>query len=339
MMRWLCLVALAVGACGGEDDGGGRALDASAADVGSRADAGGDGDSGRPADGGSGGDASVAEDAGAGLDSGPLLDAEVVPDGFEVLTINLQNSYLNGSTWPVRRDAIAAGIGAWQPDVVCVQEAVQTSSDPNDAQEIADLVGYELELLITHMAFVFEEGIATLSRWPIVASESVQLPIEDLGGIAERHVLMVDVDTPSGEHRVFCSHMSINTDSGDKADEAAAAFAFMDARRTEGSAFFAGDLNAEPDTLAMRVLRGEATHEGVTGDLVDGWLALHPSDPGYTIPSDAPDRRIDYVYVVPGTGAAGMTIRECERVFTEPVSGTTYASDHLGVRCVFDLPE
>ena len=325
---------LVLAGCGGDDDGVVAPGDASTLEGGS------------VSDGAAGLDAFVvsASDAGDGaVDSGgsdadasTVLDGGAGDDGFELLTINLQNSYLNGSTWPARRDAIAAGITTWQPDVVCIQEAVETGSDPNDAQEVADATGYDAEILLTHMAFLFEEGIAALSRWPIVHTESVKLPIEDLAGVAERHVLMVDVATGGGEVRVFCSHMSISTDSDDKADEAVAAFEFMDARRTERAAFFAGDLNAEPDTLAMQVLRGDAMHGGATGDLVDVWSALYPSDPGYTIPSDDPDRRIDYVYAVPGTSGPAAVPRECERVFTIPISGSTYASDHLGVRCIFD---
>ncbi len=325
-------------ACGGDDGASGGT------DAGLRADGGATEDGGGP-----GTDAGGALDAGgAGTDGGATTDGgtatadaggsdAAVPEGWQVLSINLQNAYLNASTWPVRRDAIAAAITAWQPDAVCVQEAV-TTDGPNGAEAIADATGYDHVLELTHDAFVFEEGIAALSRHTITASDTEHLPITDLG-FANRAMLSVDLDTPDGAVRVFCSHMSISTDEGDKADEAAAAFRFMDERRTEAPSFFAGDLNAEPDTRAMRILRGEETHDGVTGDLLDAWTVARPGDPGFTIPSDAPDRRIDYVYVVPGTGAGEATVLDCERVFTEPVSGTTYASDHLGLLCRFDLPE
>ena len=59
-----------------------------------------------------------------------------------------------------------------------------------------------------------------------------------------------------------------------------------------------------------------------------------PGDPGYTIPSDGPDRRINYVYILPGSVAPLPTIDACERVFTVPMGGV-YASDHIGVRCTF----
>jgi endonuclease/exonuclease/phosphatase family metal-dependent hydrolase len=77
------------------------------------------------------------------------------------------------------------------------------------------------------------------------------------------------------------------------------------------------------------VLRGAATHGGVTGDLVDAWP---PGSPGYTIPSGAPARRIDYIYALPGGGAATA----CLTVLADPVDGVR-ASDHLGVLCTFTL--
>lgn len=58
-------------------------------------------------------------------------------------------------------------------------------------------------------------------------------------------------------------------------------------------------------------------------DLVDAWT----TGPGFTIPSDAPDRRTDYVYLV-----AGLTAHACSTVLGELVGGVR-ASDHLGVLC------
>lgn len=81
----------------------------------------------------------------------------------------------------------------------------------------------------------------------------------------------------------------------------------------------------------MRFLRGEITHDGASTELVDAGRATHASDPGFTHPAEAPDERIDYVYVVPGTVRAGSP-RSCTVVLGTPTSGIR-ASDHLGVMC------
>lgn len=283
-----------------------------------------------------GSDAGVGPDGSAtdgGADAGGDVDAGPDDGSFTYLTMNLWNAYVNGGDWDTRRAMIADGITMWAPDAVCLQEVVATSSLENGAAALAAATGYRYHYVQTHDAFLFEEGIAVLSRHPIVATDSARLPITDLG-IAMRTILSADLDTPRGIVRVFCSHMSIDTDETNKAGEVVAAFGFMDMRRTEGASYFSGDLNADPDTLAMRVLRGEAMHMGVTGDLVDAWTSANPGDPGYTIPSDGPDRRIDFVYVVPGSTAPLPAIDACERVFTMPM-GSVYASDHVGVRCTF----
>jgi endonuclease/exonuclease/phosphatase family metal-dependent hydrolase len=86
----------------------------------------------------------------------------------------------------------------------------------------------------------------------------------------------------------------------------------------------------QPDEFAMKMLRGEDTHDGVTGDLIDAWSQAETSD-GFTIPSDGPDRRIDYIYAFPGSGTA----TDCKTVLEQPSNGLR-ASDHLGVICAFE---
>ena len=57
------------------------------------------------------------------------------------------------------------------------------------------------------------------------------------------------------------------------------------------------------------------------------WPAVSTDD-GFTIPSDGPDRRIDYIYT------QGATPIGCEIVLRDPQNGVR-ASDHLGVLCTF----
>ena len=318
----LLLVALCP-ACGSSptpaDEGDAGGADAAVGDSGPGDS--GPGDSG-PGDSGPG-------DSGPG-DAGPG-DAGV--DSVTILTINFWNRVLNGN-WDERRAMIVGGITSWQPDVVCVQESTSTAGGEFDAEVVARESGYGIEHITTaSIPFSYDEGIAALSRWPIRASDNEQLPITDLG-FADRYIMSVDVERPDGVLRVFCSHLSISSDESAKAGEAAQAWQFMDARRATTSGFFAGDLNARPDTLAMRLLRGDASHGGVTGDLIDAWTSAHPGDPGLTHPSDAPEKRIDYVYVVPPTAGPAAMVVDCERVFTEPVGGV-YASDHIGLLCTF----
>ena len=287
-------------------------------------------------------DAGTAVDGQATDGSGP--DAQIVdgsvPDGaapteIGVLTINLQNAWASSDHVNERTQIVIDFINTNLPDVVALQEVVETSSIPNRAEVIAAATGYEWRWHVTHSPVVFDEGVGLLSRWSIVWSDHADLPHLDLGGICTRATIGAHVDAPLGQLAIFSAHLTVDPDETVKADQAAAAYAFVEANTGPGPTLFAGDLNAEPTTLAMEFLRGDATHMGSTGDFTDAWLAANPTDPGFTIPSDGPDRRIDYIYFEPDTTVVPI-VDSCEVVFDVPVAGV-YASDHLGVYCRFSL--
>jgi len=153
--------------------------------------------------------------------------------------------------------------------------------------------------------------------------------------VFRRAVLGIGAQLPFDEFLFFCSHMTISDSETTKADQAVTALSFIESNSSTLPGFFAGDLNAEPDSLAMRVLRGEAVHDGWQGDFFDSWIETHGSEPGYTYPSDDPEKRIDYIYVVPGSEME-VRFESCERVFDQPVGGVM-ASDHIGLFCRYTL--
>ncbi|MDP8256159.1 MAG: endonuclease/exonuclease/phosphatase family protein [Candidatus Alcyoniella australis] len=264
-------------------------------------------------------------------------DIEPPDRTISVLTINLQNAWFNPREIDRRAGFVAELMLEREVDFVTLQEVVQFGDVQNRAQYIAGLAGYEYVWLRTHnVPLIFEEGVAVLSRWPIVSSDSVELPHPELGGIFTRAVLGVIADTPQGELACSCSHMTTADDEDKKADQALAAYEFVDSQRNGLPGWFAGDLNAEPETLAMRFLRGEAQYEGQSGDLLDSWSQINPDDPGYSFPAEDPDRRIDYIYLVP-SAEAPTTVVSCEIVFDEPIE-SLWVSDHAGVLCQFELP-
>jgi endonuclease/exonuclease/phosphatase family metal-dependent hydrolase len=91
-------------------------------------------------------------------------------------------------------------------------------------------------------------------------------------------------------------------------------------------------MNAEPDSLAMQFLRGDAAHQDQTGALADAWLAVNGDEPGYTSSSQEPHHRIDYLYA-----SANVEIIACQIILDEPV-GELFASDHFGVLCEVLIP-
>ncbi len=317
----LACVVLLIPACGDDASSGATTTSTTTSDGGgsggTAVGVGGTGGSGAaPGGGGSGGSSSAAT--------------------IRVMTINVWNAYFNNADVDQRTQMVADAITAFKPDFVAMQEVVQSSSIQNRAEVIAQATGYEWDYEQSYeVPFLYQEGIALLSRWPIAWRDFVELPHKDLAGQVTRLVLAAGILTPHGEVNVFATHMIVDPDQVMKADQALAAWLFMSVFPSERPGFFAGDLNADPDTLAMQFLRGEASHQAETGDLIDAWSTVNPGEDGFTIPSDGPDRRIDYVYVVPGT-APLPTVDACQLVFDTPEQGV-YASDHIGVMCDFTL--
>jgi endonuclease/exonuclease/phosphatase family metal-dependent hydrolase len=305
----------AVGDGGSTDRGG---TDSGAYDTGT-GDTGGASDAGPP-------------DSGIGADGGSQGDGGA-DETLSVLQINIQTVIANAKEIEARTGAVADLILAEKPHFVALQEVTDTTSYGNRDEVLAEAVGYEWVFEMTHDTL--KEGIAVLSRWPVVWHEAVQLPHEELGGLFKRAVLGVRAASNVGEMQFFCTHLTVDSDSTKKADQAAAALEFIESHPSALPAFFAGDMNAKPDELAMRMLRGEAEHGGLKGDLVDSWLAVNGADPGFTQPSDNPTKRIDYIYLVPGTGSTAE-VRSCETVFTKPVNGVM-VSDHLGLLCHYTV--
>jgi endonuclease/exonuclease/phosphatase family metal-dependent hydrolase len=258
-----------------------------------------------------------------------IPDASATAPAITVLTVNLRTALLDGDDVDERTAIVVDLITATAPDVVALQEVTESASLPNRAAVIADATDYAFVWEPTHDLVVGDEGIAVLGRGTITWHAAAALPHVEFGAL-HRAVLGARVATPDGPVELFATHLTVGGSATERADQAVAALAHARANHApEVPAFFAGDLNAEPDELAMRVLRGDASHDGVTGDLVDAWPTVSTA-PGFTIPSDAPDRRIDYVYAMPGAGAASS----CETVLGDPVDGVL-ASDHLGVLCRF----
>jgi endonuclease/exonuclease/phosphatase family metal-dependent hydrolase len=258
-------------------------------------------------------------------------DAAVTDRPFTILDVNLLHGFPTGQMLQARTQIVIDTIRALQPDVVTVQEASVTPSYPNIAGQIAMAVGYEwVWHRASGFAGLFEEGPGVLSRWPIADWGYAQLEtgIADLTG---RVCVRAKIRSPYGDLFVTSIHATTSDDQNTKADEAVIAYQYAAAARGALPGIFAGDMNADPDTLVMRFLRGEVAHGGTMGDLLDAWAIARPQEPGFTDPSDNPRHRIDYVMILPGTGGAGR-VDSCELVFDQPVSGI-YASDHIGVLC------
>jgi endonuclease/exonuclease/phosphatase family metal-dependent hydrolase len=268
---------------------------------------------------------------------GPLLDTRL-----RVLTWNLWHRF---GPWEARRPAIAATLARLDADVICLQE-VWGDETIGFAEELAAGLGfhhaYGSRLEVDGVRF----GNAVLARWPITASDVLDLPstetTEEL-----RTCVRADIDGPRGTLQVFSTHLNWRFDQSDvRQEQVRAICAFIEAAKPAGGRDYppilAGDFNADPDSDEIRMLSGRAATPVPKLVFHDAWevagQASSSSATGATW-SNAnpyarldlePDRRIDYVFVGwPKTGGAGH-VTACRVEGLEPVDDVV-PSDHLAV--------
>ncbi len=97
---------------------------------------------------------------------------------LSVVTLNLWH---DKGDWPRREAQIVDALQALQPDVIALQEVFQHEGLPNQAQTIADALGYGFYFVSTDPVGKPQRyGNALLTRHPILARESKVLqPLDD----------------------------------------------------------------------------------------------------------------------------------------------------------------
>jgi endonuclease/exonuclease/phosphatase family metal-dependent hydrolase len=209
-------------------------------------------------------------------------------------------------------EGVARAIEAAGPEVVGLQE-VSRGWYINGS---TDMLGWlQRRLRMPHARFAGASdaiwGNAVLSRHPIVADELVPLPSEDLP--LRRNALRVELDLGGGRRlQVVVTHLHHVEGPGGTRVRLAQLPRLLDEVAGRPATVLLGDLNAEPDSAEVALLRAA----GLTDAFVAG--GGRPGDE-LTWPSDRPDRRIDYIWFSPDLTASGFA------------ATTVTASDHRGI--------
>jgi endonuclease/exonuclease/phosphatase family metal-dependent hydrolase len=189
-------------------------------------------------------------------------------------------------------------------------------------------------------------GNALLSRWPIMAHAAHHLaPAVSYG---KRGMLECRVLFPSGAAlTVYVTHLDHRSEQV-RVEQWAAANTWLLRDRSRPHLLL-GDFNAlaetdYPDPAALARLTAYQAERGwptpsfdlvaqvLKAGYVDCFVAAgNPAGGGATLPSEAPERRIDYIFL-PALMAPGL--RSCAPV---PIPPATTASDHLPVVAEVDV--
>jgi endonuclease/exonuclease/phosphatase family metal-dependent hydrolase len=252
---------------------------------------------------------------------------------LRVLSFNVLHDFPRFRYLGSRLAHIVAAIRELDPDVICFQEVPWHWGSA--AQRLAEELGLNHVYIRANgnrWAILFEEGEAILSRYPL--REAGFLELEPQAGFFQRRmVLRATADTPWGPLRVFATHLTHDNPAANRG-QAASLAAFV-ARSGGGPAVVAGDFNAEEGEPQIRAL-----------GWVDTYRQVHPDEPGYTCcvgdltggPDQVLDKRIDYLFFVPGEGQARIV--SSRRVLDAPfgtAEGWRWPSDHAGVLSEIEL--
>jgi endonuclease/exonuclease/phosphatase family metal-dependent hydrolase len=254
---------------------------------------------------------------------------------LKIVTFNLHGWELD---WPARQTMIVEELSKIQPDVVGLQEVLETpglKGVDNSAKVLAEhlsiATGYNYHYVFvqTHFAWDrYDEGIAILTRHLILDSDVRFLPVT----LFQRKALWARILTPEGIIHFVTTHLDhLPQDEPNREAQVNAIKKFIEEKNSlqHAATVVCGDFNAAPGAPSIQHL----TQKDSLGiQYIDTWANANPGLPGYTIPSDAPAQRIDYIFVkAEGTPPAFAA----SQVLHQPNGNNLYPSDHIGVMTTF----
>jgi endonuclease/exonuclease/phosphatase family metal-dependent hydrolase len=219
---------------------------------------------------------------------------------------------------------ILAEMRALHPDVLCLQEVLQHGSLRNQAETLADSLGYHMHFTsVDSVHRVKRYGNAILTRHRVLHAGGKNLdPPNDY-----RTVAHLRIDWLGHVVDVYDTHLHHTPEgSSIRATQIRDLLAFIDSTRGDGAVVLGGDFNAELETPELRLL---------ARDFVDVFRAVHPSatrseavtfnaifgvDPG----------SIDHVFVSK-SARVRLAPRACDILFRNVGPDSVWASDHFGV--------
>lgn len=263
---------------------------------------------------------------------------------LRVLTLNIWN--LDGG-WRDRRAEIVRWMDRLDADLVCLQEVVDDGSGRNQARWLAEAAAGERHVAYGPTGTLRDGatfGNAVVSRWPIDDTSCTPLPFDHDPGDVGRGL----VHARTRGLDVFTTHLSSPYHLGGLRERQVRAIVEAVGNIADPASpmppILAGDFNAEPDATEIRHLCGLATLDGASTYFQDAWRVAGARGPGWTWDNRnpfasaerEPDRRIDYIFVGwrrdDGAGRVRTARVVCDRV----LSGTVFASDHLGLLAEID---
>jgi endonuclease/exonuclease/phosphatase family metal-dependent hydrolase len=269
--------------------------------------------------------------------------------------------------WEHRRHEIVAWLRHLSPDVVCLQEVIESPTSPNTAGWIADQLGDSW-----HWEFAGAEpigtevppetlfGSAVLSCWPITSTQYVRLPVHPKArqGVETFPWELFYVQTADLD--LFVTHLAAApTDGPTRRVQVQAiddcirchrrGIDDFGPNRAAMPAILCGDFNAEPESDEIRFLNGFTELDGNNAFWQDAWRVAGDGSAGFTndwsknpiaASMNVHRKRIDYVFVGDPfyRRGSGGRVLSAEIAFHHSLTGGVLASDHFGLVVDIEWP-
>ena len=234
---------------------------------------------------------------------------------IKAVTFNIQHCE-NFLTDNIDFDAFAEKILSFDADVIGLNE-VRGKGTRVDYQAqaaiLAEKTGYKYYFAkATEIGAGNPYGNAVLTRLPVKRCETVPIPDPDPRGYdgyyETRCILKITLQEP--EVTFLITHFGLNPDEHENAVKTV-----LD-NLGDGNTVLMGDLNVTPDSPIIARIREKMT---------DAATMAEPGDPLLSFPSDAPDRKIDYIFT-----RGNITVKSCRIV-------PGILSDHLPLEAEMEI--
>jgi endonuclease/exonuclease/phosphatase family metal-dependent hydrolase len=242
---------------------------------------------------------------------------------MRVLTLNI---WKDEGDLAARLEIIVAECRLLQPDIICLQE-VYADATLDAGEWLADALGMTRVAVPARIklrsGLLSSSGLAILSRLPLLAEESLDLPTSAADG--GRKALYAVFETANGPLRIASLHLShLKAEEGDmlRSQQLAAIWSWAN-QGWDYPIILAGDFNATRKAACLDWLYQQ---DRITG--TDGLL------PQATSLRQRPNALIDHILLA---GRGGWELIGAELCFTgiDAASGC-FASDHFGILASFD---
>lgn len=240
-------------------------------------------------------------------------------DSLTVLTLNIWHDQ---DDWPRRRELILDRLRTLAPDVVCLQEVLQNPELPNQAETLAERLGYEFAFAsVDSVGAAKRYGNAILTRHSILAENAKALQPKDDYRVAV-HVRLQFDGRPVNVYSTHLHYSGEREGTEVRSTQIRDLLAFVEATRGDAPVIVAGDFNTPPDAMELNLLRPL---------LQDAYAAAHPERTNNRPTTLNPHaghtpQFIDYIFY-----SAHLKPAAVELLFNEPTADSTWASDHFGV--------